>query len=76
MDVEPEGAVEHRIGDEQAVRRDDHDVDVLDLRTLGLDDGHSQSLGDDLRGRRRHSPAAPGLGIGPRQQKGDLVTRR
>ena len=79
MDVEPLPLREQLLGDQQAVRADDDDrcAEIESrLRPLGLQHGHAEPLGHDLRGRRRNPPPTALLRIGAGQQSRDLVTGR
>ncbi len=76
MHVEPEPAVEQRVGDEQAVRGDDDrvggDLDAL-VELGGLRDGNPEPLGRLLGGGRRELAAATARLVGTREQQHDLV---
>ena len=75
MNVQPERALEQRLGDQQAVRGDDHRVDVLDLWPLRLEHARPEPLGDGLRGRRARPPA-PRSRVRTGQNERDVVSRR
>jgi len=76
MHVEPEPAVEQRVGDQQPVRRDDdrvgRDLDAL-VELRGLRDGNPESLRGLLGGCRRELAAAAARLVGTREQQRDLV---
>ena len=78
VDVQPERAVEHRLGDERAVRGE-HDRRLLGvevLQALGLAHLDAQPLGRFLRGRRPKTPPAALWPVRPSQQVRDVVPRR
>jgi hypothetical protein len=76
VDVQPESAVEQRLGDQQSVRGDDEDIRVdreLRPEPIRLEDGDAMPYRDLFRCRRRDLASAAARGIRSRQQCDDVV---